>query len=580
MRHASLRPVRSVLAAAAAALVALADPVGAASPTDEQANCGKRLSEAVQKFTQGYGAALGNCYTANLALNFPVDCREDGRTAGLLKSARDKLATAVGKCSPLGLELLCPWEQTDSTALYDVLVLDPASFEKTLDGILDDLLRPDHAPSCIRPAGPRSKAAQDCARTIAAQVPRAAAQVEQCLAKCETVQTKSGGPPCFDPLTGELADAKAVDCVQRATSRLDGVIASRCTTAVVLELGCPLGAATGDDLRAAVGPAIAPLTAGVNEATFHALCRTIIPVGLVDPTASAKLLPSETAVTVHCGQDLDADFFGEDDQLVLLSDLDCHDAGPVDGLVVSTAGVTIHLGDRRLSGPARASDRIGTGIRLTAGANDVVVKHGLVQKFAVGIADDPSNEGTDITELTVRDNVSDGILLAGTRSRVDTVSAKQNGVAGIRVTGANNRFTGCTMEDNLGDGGVVSGYDNLVDGNSFGNQRDRGNGGFGLVVSASGNTITSNGAVVNGAGGFSIGAAAAGLFKGNTAEGNGGPGFRFATGGTTIDSNRADRNGGWEFEIAPANNDAGNNRANGSGFSFTLDGGTFGTNGP
>lgn len=574
------RRSRPVSALTAAILFALALPAFAATPQDEQANCGKRLGEAIQKFTQSYATALGSCYTANLALNYPVDCRRDERTAALLRSARDKLATATGKCSETGLDLLCPLEQKTATSLYDVLALDPDAYEKTLDGLLDAMLRPDNAPSCVRPVGPRSKAAQDCSRTLAVQVPRTAALVAQCLSKCEVVQTKSGGLPCIDPATGAVIDAKALDCISRARARLDGALPSRCSTAPVVELGCPLGANTGAGLLAAIGPAIEPLTTGLNEGLFHAACRTIIPIGLVDPTATATLQPSGTPVTVTCGQVLDAAFFGDDTGLVLGSDLDCYDAGATDGLVIATSGVVIDLGDRRVSGPSKSSDRTGIGIRIHGGADDVVVKHGQIQKFVTGVADEAGSERTDVTEISVRSNAGDGVVLAGFRSRVDTTSAKENGGVGIRFTGSNGRLTGNTMEDNASHGAVVSGYDNLVDGNSFGNQRDRGNGGFGLVVTAAGNTVTSNSADVNAQGGFLLQASAAGLFKANSADQNGGPGFRFLVGGTTIDSNRSERNTGWEYEIAASNNDAGNNRANGSVFAFTIAGGTFGTDGP
>ena len=42
---------------------------------------------------------------ANDSLVFPIDCREDQRTKGILGSAREKLATATQKCTEQGLDL-------------------------------------------------------------------------------------------------------------------------------------------------------------------------------------------------------------------------------------------------------------------------------------------------------------------------------------------------------------------------------------------------------------------------------------------------------------------------------------------
>ncbi|MFM7144216.1 MAG: hypothetical protein ACKO2K_20115, partial [Alphaproteobacteria bacterium] len=125
-----------VATAALAAALARSTTNAQAAPVDELANCGKRISEGVQKYTQNYTTGLGNCYLANDSLVFPIDCREDQRTKGIIGSAREKLQTSTQKCTEQGLDLLCPFEQRLPSDLYDWLVLDPASYETRVDALL------------------------------------------------------------------------------------------------------------------------------------------------------------------------------------------------------------------------------------------------------------------------------------------------------------------------------------------------------------------------------------------------------------------------------------------------------------
>jgi len=555
----------------------LSASVVAAAPVDELANCGKRISEGVQKYTQNYSTGLGNCYLANGSLVWPIDCRQDQRTKGIIDSAREKLLTSTEKCTVQGLDLLCPFEQRVPGDLYDWLVLDPTSYETRVDAFLDSVFRTVHSPSCPRPAGTISRAAIDCGRTLSAQVPKGFSQIQQCIAKCEIAVTKNGGESCVDQATGEVLDAKTLDCIGRVRERLLSVLASRCSDATVVELGCPLAATTESAMVATLEGEIANFTKLLSRDLFHSGCRTYIPVGLVPTTAAATLLPSGTPVVVQCGQTLDAAFFGADTQLLLNQDLDCADAGPTDGLVVAASGVQLNLGDSfRISGPRRASERTGVGVRIASGTNNVLVNRGLVQKFGVGVADEDSTcADSTLRELQVRDNAGQGVVMKGLRARLDTLSVKGNGGDGIVLDASNGTLTACSCEDNGGSGAVVNGFDNEVESNAFGNLRDRGNAGHGLVVTASGNRVYSNYAAVNGGDGLRILAATSPIFDSNSSISNGGVGIRLASGGSQVESNRSEKNGDFEYVIAAGNTDLGNNRSNGATFAFPPAGGSY-----
>lgn len=572
-----LSPSRVALFVAVAFAGLVSAPAAPAAPVDDLANCGKRISEGLQKYTQNYTTGLGNCHLANDSLVFPIDCREDQRTKGIIGSAREKLQTATQKCTAQGLDLLCPFDQRVPSDLYDWLVLDPTSYETRVDGLLDSIFLTVHSPTCPRPAGTISRAGIDCGRTLSGQLPKALSQVQQCIAKCEIAVTKNGGEPCVDFATGEVKDAKALDCIGRVRERLLSVIASRCPDPTVVELGCPLAATTQGGLISALEGVFPTFTTELSRDLFHSSCRTYIPVGLVPTTAAATLLPSGTPVEIHCGQTLDAAFFGTDTQLLLGQDLDCADAGATDGLVIAAAGVQLNLGDSfRISGPRRASERTGVGIRIAAGATNVLVNRGLVQKFGIGVADTDATcaDGT-LRELQVRDNAAQGVVMKGQRTRLDTLSVKNNGGDGIVLDASNGTLTSSTCEDNQGSGAVVNGFDNEIESNSFGNLRDRGNVGHGLVVNASGNRIYSNYAAVNGGEGLRILAATAPIFDSNTAVGNGGVGIRLATAGSQVESNRSEKNADFEYVIAAGNTDLGNNRANGTTFAFPPAGGSY-----
>lgn len=566
--------IRRVLSFAALLLCAVPASPGLASEAGDQASCLKRIAEAVQNYTNTFVTAQGGCEARNLARETPVACDDDNDTKDQLKDAADKLISQFNKCLPTSFAQMCSLSKTAPLDLYAALITGPGSLRDTL-GVLVARLWRTSTTGCPRPTGPVSKEAESCVRSINSQVARVSSQIQQCVSKCEFTLTKGGGEVCIAPDTGEPLKEKLVECVDRARARLVDSVAKRCTPAALVEAGCPLGASTVPGLFDAFEPHLKKLTRDLDVKIYNSPCRYRIPINPVPPVAPVGMEPSGDLKEIHCGQELDASFFGDDEEMVLQGDLNCQDAGKVNGLVVSASNVTINLGkDFRVSGPAKAADRTGVGILLKGGAHDVFVRRGVVQRFATGIADVGAGAGNTLKELMVRGHVGDGVRLAGEGARVDSLSVKQNGGYGVRMTGALSRIIACTTEANGLDGFRVDGADAVLDGNQSGAFKDNGNGGFGFVLNGLGANVYQNSTEVNAGGGFLVNAATV-RFKANSATSNGGPGFRFVTAGSALDSNRSERNGGLEFDIAAGNLDETGNRANGSTIVFGPEGGTF-----
>jgi hypothetical protein len=559
-----------------AVLILSRDLAGGAQPQDEVASCGKRLGDAVRSHTERYFGALAACPYKNLSRSTQVDCSTDGQTLHALESAVEKLASAIEKCSEEGLSLLCPLETTTPEATFASLVSEPDSLQVALIELEQDLFETAFA-GCSRPPGVVSQSAVECAKVLQSGIPRAAAQLGQCISKCEVALTKAGGEACVDADTGEPIKLKVVDCVAKARERLSDLIAIRCRAPVLAELGCPVGATDPAALEVALTPRLDELTTGINRRVFHASCRTIIPISTVPTTALVRLTPSGTERTINCGDVLDATFFGSDTGLVLTSDLDCQaSATATNGIVVAASGVHIDLGDDpNVSGPANSSLRTGTGILVAAGAHDVTIERAdRIERFGVGVADSGDNAGLFLRQLVIQGNRWDGIRITGSGITVDSGSIKKNGGNGITLSGSGNTITSSTFEENQAAGIVVSGTNNFLEGNQAGTLDDHGNATHGFLILTAGNRLESNSAEANLLAGFEINAPTA-LFEGNDAEGNFGSGFEFKTGGTVIDSSRGDENGGPEFMVAAGNIDGGGNHKNGSSFQFGPAGGTF-----
>ena len=558
------------------ALLMLSRDLAHGAPQGEVASCGKRISEALRSEIERYFGALATCSYKNLSRSTHVDCSTDSQTLHALDSAVEKLTSAVGKCSAEGLALLCPLETTTPEAALAALVSGSDSLQAPLSELQQDLFETPFA-GCSRPPGVVSQYAVECGKALATGIPRAAAQLGQCISKCEVALTKVGGEACVDADTGEPIKLKVLDCVAQARERLSGSIAIRCGAPMLAELGCPLDAADPGAFEAALAPRLDELTTEINRHVFHASCRTHIPISTVPTTALVRLTPSLTERTINCGDILDAAFFGADTGLTLASNLDCQaSATATNGIVIAASDVRIDLGGGpKVSGPANSSLRTGAGILVAAGAHDVIVERAArIERFGVGVADSGDNAGLFLHQLVIQGNRWDGIRISGSGVTVDSGSIKSNGVNGIALSGSGNTITSSTFEENQAAGIVLTGTDNSIEGNQAGTLDDHGNGTHGFLILTSGNRLESNHAEANLLAGFEVNAPTA-HFESNEATGNFGPGFEFATGGTVIDSNRGDDNAGPEFAIAAGNSDGGGNRKNGSSFEFGPAGGTF-----
>ena len=544
------------------------------APQDDEASCGKRISEAVRSYAQQVFGALANCANKNLSHSDQIDCVSDSQTSHAIQSASDKLESAVGKCTSAGLTLLCPLEATTPDDLFAKLTSAPGSVAAQVNA-LEQAIFVSSTAGCPRPTPPVSKPAYDCARALGGNVPRVVNALQQCLSKCEVALTQHGGEACVDADTGEPIKDKVIDCVTKATQRLTNAVTHTCSAASLVELGCPLGAASADDLDAAAGPMLDALAQGSNQGIFHSSCRTYIPISTVPTTAQVHLTPSGTQRTINCGDVLDATFFGSDTGLVLDTTLDCQAvATGVNGIVIAASGVQVDLARLTVSGPANSSLRTGTGVLVAAGAHDVTIERAkVIQRFGTGVADSGDNDGLFLSQLVIQGNRADGIVLHGTALKGDSNSVKKNGGNGIVVLGNGNTVSANTLEENQQAGILVSGTDNTVEGNQAGSLGEHGNSTYGILVTTSGNLLDSNTAEANALAGLEVRAPS--TLQSNSATGNLGIGFEITTAGSSLESNRADQNVGFEFVIAPSNIDRQGNRANGVAFRFGSAGGNF-----
>lgn len=558
---------------AAWALALLAPAIASASPAGDQAACVKRIGEAMQGYSQTFVGALAACHADNLGVSEPVDCREDADVRERLKEGSEKLYSALTKCIPTSLAEVCALGETTPAGVFTALAGLSGALRAPLNEIATGLFE-TAVPQCPRPTGPVTKAAASCAKTLGSQFPRVLGQLQQCVSKCEASWTKSGGEICIAPDTGEPLRDKVVECVARARERMTETTAKRCTPAALVELGCPLGTASPQDLALAFDATVFAATQGLWSSVYHAPCRTVIAVAPIPTTVEVELDPSGRRETISCGQDLDADFFGDDHGLLLRGDLNCQDMPTAtDGLRISRSGVTIDLGKEfRISGPARSDLRTGAAVRVTA--PDVRVRRGILQRFGTGLLGTAAALGLEVEQLVVQSNIGDGIRVDGDGADIDSNSVKNNGDDGIVANGPGARLISNTLEKNGGDGIVVTGANAVIDGNQLGSLKDDGNGGWGMLVTGELADVYSNTAEANLAGGYRIRSATV-RFKSNDATSNRGTGFSIDSAGSLLDSNRADFNEGFEFDIAPGNIDLSGNRANGSMIEFPIDGGAF-----
>ncbi len=95
-----------------------------------------------------------------------------------------------------------------------------------------------------------------------------------------------------------------------------------------------------------------------------------------------------------------------------------------------------------------------------------------------------------------------------------------------------------------------------------------------LAASGGAARLRTNTAEGNTLGGFLV-SGSGNVLESNSAKTSGGRGFDITGSGNVLNTNAAERSTGPEFVIGPNNIDDGNNRANGTRFSFPPAGGTF-----
>lgn len=624
------------MAAAIAASLGIAND--AASENVQLRKCAKRVSHAVQIFSQDYLAKVGKCHIDNLKDRPDLDCERD---PGILRSVddmADRSRRLAKKCKNNTLRALCPFSSEDPTDLKEAMRGGQA---RGLGDLLDQLFTEDNGPSCPRPA-PRvgvSRVVEDCAKRMDQAVREAVKDLQKCFFKCMKSEIKTGRSDCIDeagfPVTRSLTT-----CVEKAFKDFSDEFAVRChSDSYMMSLGCPMGASTVQGAMVMTWSALYANVRDTNRRLFQSPCRRPVGGGGSTPPprtpAAVTLLPSGRSAQVNCGDALGPDFFGSDTTLRFNQDLDCRlFGGPTDGIVVATSGVTIEGNARKRSliGPNGGKNRTGAGIRLAPGATNIRIKDFKgIESFGIGIHDSGDNEGLQIDRITVRRNAIAGIRTTSPQVDIEDVVADRNAVGfdlsgddtmlrkvrsrrngpepgyGIYLNGADSNGNGravfvkeSLIEDNVV-GVWAEGSGHRIDENSFrGNTMEgaviagtairlddsgfKHGGADGVLVSGDFNRVKSCRSEQNLGAGFVVtgtGNELDGNGSGNVTNlGNGGAGFLLLGTDNVLTSNRAEANLGGGYSVA-APNVLRNNRAysnEGVGFHITGTGSGLETN--
>jgi parallel beta-helix repeat protein len=238
------------------------------------------------------------------------------------------------------------------------------------------------------------------------------------------------------------------------------------------------------------------------------------------------------------------------------------DVGPCvgDGLVVAADGVTLDLGGHTVSGAGT-----GAGVRV-ARHTGVEVTGGTIEGFHTGLVLDEA-DGNHIWSLTLRDNLRQGITVAGSDANVvEKNSLLDNDGDAIRL----GLSDGNVVRKNIAVGnvfgiGVADFSDgNLVEKNSVSATRV-----FGIAVFSSSidNRVEKNdvrGTLLGD--GIIVAADSSGTqITKNVADSNGDDGIDIDNPATTITANTANDNADLGIEAVAGTTDGGGNRASGNG---------------
>jgi Right handed beta helix region len=600
------------------ALTATAGSVAGQVSQPDFEKCAGHLRDAGEEFLDRHLGALTACEAKRLAEGRPTDCASDPKVAQARADAATKLRQRLKKCKAAALTALCPFRAKDVETIARAIVAGAGSTGARLDAFSDGVFIDDFGPGCERPAAHVSREAADCAVRLDQGARQISEDLAKCLFDCELGRIeRSGGDFCIDDTSGEPIKPKLVSCYENAVRSLRGLLTTKCDPTRLAEIGCPLGARSSVDTSLALFGVAADLTESLNLGLFHSPCRTSPRPSTPPPppTARATREPSGVPVQVACGQVIDRAFMRGDTAIALHEDLNCESVdAPTDGLVIGVSGLTLDGGrDARITGPARSSNRSGTGVRILPGIEDVRI-HRLkqIQRFGYGIADSGDNRGLVVTDVSLFRNTIAGIRLLSPKARIERVTADRNRVgfelggdgaeirestarrstpapgigaylfgadtdgddraARMRESRVEENMVGVVLEGgphhlgetsivgSLGDGVRVEASGARVESNSI-----KGNGGEGVLVAGSGSLVRKNRIEENGGAGIAV-TGTANLVKNNTAgspngRGNHGHGFVVVGADNRIENNKAEGNLGSGLVIRATTSTLKSNRA-------------------
>ncbi len=572
----TLRPIASLLVLVVVLAGGLVGRPAAAADGDIW-KCSKRVAKGVKQFTTDIAAAVGDCELDDLKdEDASVACLASEDFNKELESAGDKLHREVNKCGADVFEAVCPLDARTAAGLRTSIGTGQGTLSMVVGGAIVDLLETSIDETCPRPTGEVSSEAVDCADSATRLFEDALDEFQKCLYKCELSSLRSSTRvPCIDDATQlpTLEQEKLEECRVATFGDLMEGLSRRCLSgdeeigdeAVLLrELGCPLGQASVAGVGATLWERMYALVVGLDLGIFRSQCQGNVPgVPVATPPARVRLLPSTIEREVNCGERLGATFFGADDTLEFLTDLDCSAAtapaggGTVDGIQIARSGVTVSgRSTQSLTGPSRSSARTGAGIRIVAGTTAVKIKNfKAIQNFGIGIKDGGDNTGLQIDDLTLRRNSMAGVDLRSAGAQLEGVKADRNGV-GYILSGDGTTLRESRALRSSGSPGVgvlLSGTDLDSDGRVVRVTRTEiGENQVGLRITAGPQFIEDNEIEDNVGAGIEADGTG-GKLESNNVRRNGGAGIAIGGIGVHATANRAEENGGSGFVVTGAN---------------------------
>ncbi len=570
-------PVASLLVLVAVLAGGLLVGRPAAAADGEIWKCSKRLAKGVKQFTTDIAASVGDCELNDLKdENASVACLAGEDFNKDLDGAADKLSREVTKCGADIFEAICPLDARTAGSFRAGIESGQGALSMVVGGTIVDLFETSIDETCPRPTGEVSSEAVDCADSATRLFEDALDEFQKCLYKCELSSLRSSTrTPCIDDATQlpVIEQEKLEECRAATFADLMEGLSRRCLSgdeeigdeAVLLrELGCPLGQASVAGVGATLWERMYALVVGLDLGIFRSQCQSNVPgVPIVTPPARVRLLPSTIERDVNCGDRLGPTFFGADDTLEFLTDLDCSAAtvpaggGAVDGIQIARSGVTVSgRSTQSLTGPSRSSARTGAAIRIVAGTIAVKIKNfKAIQNFGIGIKDGGDNTGLRIDDLTLRRNSMAGVDLRSPGAQLEGVKADRNGVgyilSGDGTTLRESRALRSSSPDGVGV--LLSGSDLDNDGRVVRvTSSEIGENQVGIRITAGPQFIEDN-AIEDNLGAGIEADGTGGKLESNNVRRNGGAGIAIGGIGVHATANRAEENGGSGFVVTGAN---------------------------